>query len=137
MSLVHTEVMQLRATPDQVRGFILTPERILDYFPQPVEGGVLEPGKAIYCRGEMGTSMLALVDAESTEDLVVVEVTLVVGIVVVDFVVFITLDVLRLQQRTAAHEHSDRLRKHTKAVSASRSCCRNANPGWSRTLRSA
>lgn len=41
MSIVHTEVMQLRATPDQVREFILTPDRILDYFPQPVEGWVL------------------------------------------------------------------------------------------------
>ena len=37
MILVDTEVMQLRATPDQVRAFILPPERILDYFPQPLD----------------------------------------------------------------------------------------------------
>ena len=42
-NIVHTEIMQLRATPAQVREFILTPERILDYFPSPVDGGVLEP----------------------------------------------------------------------------------------------
>lgn len=80
MSLVHTEVMQLRATPEQVREFILTPDRILDYFPQPVEGGVLEPGRAIWCRGEMGVSMLELVEAETTDAVVVVKVSTAFGL---------------------------------------------------------
>lgn len=80
MSLVHTEVMQLNATPEQVRGFIMTPDRILDYFPQPVEGGVLEPGRAIWCRGEMGVSMLEVVDAETTDDVVVVKVSTAFGL---------------------------------------------------------
>ncbi|MGB0620728.1 MAG: hypothetical protein ACPGVZ_14790 [Myxococcota bacterium] len=78
--IVHTEVMQLRATPDQVRGFILTPERILDYFPQPVEGGVLEPGKAIWCRGEMGVSMLEVVEAETTDAMLVIKVSTAFGL---------------------------------------------------------
>jgi len=78
--IVHTEVMQLRATPAQVRDFILTPERILDYYPDPVEGGVLEPGRAIFCRGNMGASMLERVDAESSDDLLVIKVTTAIGL---------------------------------------------------------
>ncbi|MCR9098093.1 MAG: hypothetical protein NXI30_28060 [bacterium] len=80
MSLVHTEVMQLNATPEQVRAFIMTPDRILDYFPQPVEGGVLEPGRAIWCRGEMGVSMLEVVEAETTDAVVVVKVSTAFGL---------------------------------------------------------
>lgn len=79
-NIVHTEVMPLRATPEQVREFILTPARILDYFPSPIEGGVLEPGKAIFCRGEMGTSMLELLASESSDDLVVIKVTTALGL---------------------------------------------------------
>ena len=77
---VHTEVMTLAATPEQVRRFILTPERILDYYPDPVEGGVFEAGAAIWCRGKMGVSMLALVPEASRDDLVVVEVTTAIGL---------------------------------------------------------
>ena len=79
-NIVHTEIMQLRATPAQVREFILTPDRILDYFPAPVDGGVLEPGNAIYCRGEMGTSMLELVAAESSDEMMVIKVTTALGL---------------------------------------------------------
>jgi hypothetical protein len=78
--IVHTEVMELRASPQQVREFILTPDRILDYYPSPVDGGVLEPGRAIYCRGEIGTSMLELVEAESNDALVVIKVSTALGL---------------------------------------------------------
>ena len=78
--VVHSEVIDLQATPDQVRAFIFTPERILDYYPMPVEGEVLEPGRAIWCRGEMGTSLLELVDAESNDAVVVVKVTTAFGL---------------------------------------------------------
>jgi hypothetical protein len=78
--IVHTEVMPLTASPAQVREFILTPDRILDYFPSPVDGGVLEPGKAIYCRGEMGTSMLEMLEAESNDELLVIKVTTALGL---------------------------------------------------------
>ena len=78
--IVHTEVMELRATPEQVREFILTPDRILDYYPSPQEGGIIEPGKAIFCRGEMGTSMLEWVEADSRDDLVVIKVTTAIGL---------------------------------------------------------
>lgn len=79
-NVVHTEVMELRATPEQVRRFILTPDRILDYYPQPVQGGVLEAGRAIWCRGEMGTSMLELVPEESSDDCLVLKVTTAFGL---------------------------------------------------------
>ena len=79
-NIVHTEVMDLKAPPAQVLEFILTPDRILDYFPQPVEGGVLEPGKAIFCRGEMGVSMLELLADESNELLVVIKVSTAFGL---------------------------------------------------------
>jgi len=77
--LVHREVMELQATPAQVREFILTPDRILDYYPAPVEGGVFEAGRSIWCRGEMGVSMLELLD-ESTDDCVTVLVTTAIGL---------------------------------------------------------
>jgi len=79
-AIVHTEVMEIRATPEQVREFILTPDRILDYYPSPVDGGVLEAGKAIYCRGEIGTSMLELLEAESSDALVVIKVSTALGL---------------------------------------------------------
>ncbi|MBJ19349.1 MAG: hypothetical protein GY910_02050 [bacterium] len=74
-AIVHTEVMDIRATPETIREFILTPDRILDYFPSGIDGGVLEAGKAIYCRGEIGTSMLELLEDESDDALVVIKVT--------------------------------------------------------------
>ena len=77
---VHREVMELRATPAQVREFIMTPERILDYYPAPIEGGVFEAGRSIWCRGEIGVSMLERVEDESTDDCVVVLVTTAVGL---------------------------------------------------------
>jgi len=64
--------MELKATPAQVRDFITTPERILDYFPNPIEGDVLDPGRAIYCRGKAGISLLEVDEASSSENLVVV-----------------------------------------------------------------
>ncbi len=78
--LVHREVMELQATPAQVREFVLTPERILDYYPLPVEGGVFEAGRSIWCRGEMGVSMLERIEDESSDDCVVMLVTTAIGL---------------------------------------------------------
>ena len=78
--VVHTEVMELTASPAQVREFIMTPERILDYFPDPIDGGVLEPGHAIYCRGQMGVSMLERIESECSDDCVVVKVSTAFGL---------------------------------------------------------
>jgi hypothetical protein len=78
--LVHREVMELRATPAQVLGFVMTPERILDYYPDPISGGVFEEGRSIWCRGAIGVSMLERVDAESSDDRLVVLVTTAAGL---------------------------------------------------------
>ena len=79
-NVVHSEVMELQASPAQVREFIMTPERILDYYPDPVGGGVLEPGRAIYCQGGPGVSILERIEAECTETCVVVKVTTAFGL---------------------------------------------------------
>ncbi len=72
--LLHTEVMDLAASPEQVRRFITSPERILDYYPGGIEGGILEPGKAIYCRGSQGISLLEVDQELSSDKLVVMKV---------------------------------------------------------------
>ena len=79
-AILHTEVMELRATPAQTRAFIMTPERILDYYPMPVEGGVLEPGRAIFCRGEAGVSLLERLEDECSDDCVVIKVSTAFGL---------------------------------------------------------
>lgn len=77
--IVHREVMELAAPPARVRELVMTPERILDYYPAPIEGGVFEAGRAIWCRGEIGVSMLERTDV-STDDCLVVLVTTAVGL---------------------------------------------------------
>ena len=72
---VHREVIDLEATPDRVRELIMIPERILVYYPQPIDGDVFEDGSAIYCRGNSGVSLLEVIDSESTPERVVVKVT--------------------------------------------------------------
>ena len=70
--LVLREVMELRATPAQVRAFVMTPERVMDYFPGAVEAGTFEPGRSIWCRGETGVTMVELVENESNDDRVTI-----------------------------------------------------------------
>jgi hypothetical protein len=72
--------MDLRATPARVLEFVMIPERILDYYPDPIEGGVFESGRAIWCRGASGVSMLEVVDDESSDDCLVVLVTTAAGL---------------------------------------------------------
>lgn len=78
--IVHQEVIDLDISPAQVREFIMTPERILDYYPAAIEGGVIEPGASLYCRGKSGVSLLEIVAAESSDSLRVVKVTTATGI---------------------------------------------------------
>lgn len=78
--VIHTEVLDLTATIEQVRAFILTPERILDYYPDPIEGGVFEPGRSIWCRGQIGTSLLELLPEHSGSNLLVLKVTTAIGL---------------------------------------------------------
>jgi len=74
-SIVHREVLQLRATPEQVKRFVLTPERILDYYPGAITGVVLEEGQAIICQGKSGVSLIEKVANESHGGQLTVKVT--------------------------------------------------------------
>lgn len=74
-TVVHTEVMKLRATPAQVRKFIMTPERILDYYPGGAGGGVIEVGRSIYCYNDSGASLLEIDIAASSDQHIVLNVT--------------------------------------------------------------
>jgi hypothetical protein len=79
-NIVHREVIELQASPEQVREFIMTPERIMDYYPAVIEGGVIEPGSSLYCRGKSGVSLLEVMQSQSTDQLMVVKVTSATGL---------------------------------------------------------
>jgi hypothetical protein len=67
--------MVLDATPEQVRTFIMTPGRILDYYPHGIEGGVIEPDRSIFCRGRDGISLLEIESTKTDPLTIVVRVT--------------------------------------------------------------
>jgi hypothetical protein len=79
--LVHEELIQLRATPAQVRDFITTPERIMAYNPDAIEGGVLEPGHSVWFRTETGVTVVERIEEACTDDCVVVRGTVAPGLV--------------------------------------------------------
>ncbi len=74
MSIAYQDIIELEAPPETIREFIMTPERILDYYPGGIEGGVIEPGAAIYCRSRSGISLLQVDQAASTPGTLVVDV---------------------------------------------------------------
>ena len=78
--LVYREVMELQATPAQVREFVMTPERIMDYYPGAVEAGVFEAGRSIWCRGETGMALMELDEAQSSDSCLVIFVTTAMGL---------------------------------------------------------
>jgi carbon monoxide dehydrogenase subunit G len=65
--IVHRDVMQLTAAPEQVREFIMTPERIADYFPGVIDCGTFDAGKSIWCSSKTGVSLLEFVEEETTQ----------------------------------------------------------------------
>jgi len=72
--ITHRDVMQLSAAPSQVRQFIMDPQRIADYFPDVLDYGTFAAGKAIWCSGKTGVTLLALNESESTESKLVMTV---------------------------------------------------------------
>lgn len=58
------EVIRVRATPDQVRGCVLSASRILQYYPMGTESGDLEPGRSFYCKGRLGISLFEILRSE-------------------------------------------------------------------------
>ena len=73
-SIVCRDVMQLSASPSQVRRFIMDPQRIADYYPGVLDFGTFTAGKAIWCSGKAGVSLLALSESESTSSKLVLTV---------------------------------------------------------------
>lgn len=65
--ITHRDVMQLGASPAQVREFIMDPQRIADYFPSVIDFGTFEAGRAIWCRGKSGISLLELIESECND----------------------------------------------------------------------
>ncbi len=66
-AIIHRDVLQLSVSPEQVREFIMTPERIADYFPGVIDCGAFEAGKSIWCSAKSGVCLLQLVEEESSE----------------------------------------------------------------------
>jgi len=66
-NIVHRDVLQLDVAPEQVREFIMRPERIADYFPGVIDNGTFEAGKSIWCSSRAGVCLLELVEEECTE----------------------------------------------------------------------
>lgn len=60
-SIITKDTYQISATVEQVKEFILTPERILDYYPSPIEGGVFVEGRSIWIRLKSGVTAMELV----------------------------------------------------------------------------
>ena len=58
------EVIRIRATPEEVRGCILSPNRILHYYPLGAESGELEAGRSFYCRGRLGISLFEILQSD-------------------------------------------------------------------------
>lgn len=64
---VFEQQISLKLNAKQVREFIMTPERILDYYPQGIESFVVKPQQSIICRGTGGASLLELInESENT-----------------------------------------------------------------------
>lgn len=66
-NIVHRDVLQLNVSPKLVREFIMTPERIADYFPGVIDCGVFEVGKSIWCSARTGVCLLELVEEETID----------------------------------------------------------------------
>jgi len=65
--IIHRDVLQLNASPELVRECIMTPEPIADYFPGVNDCGAFEADKSIWCSAKTGVCLLELVEEESSD----------------------------------------------------------------------
>lgn len=72
--IAHSEVLMLNISTAQARQFIMTPERILDYYPGATGCGTLEEGKKIFCHNDGVISLLERMSGGG-ENPVVIKVT--------------------------------------------------------------
>jgi len=59
--IVHVDHMLIHASPEQVRRFIISAERVMDYYPDATACGTFEAGKSIWCSNKTGVSLLEVV----------------------------------------------------------------------------
>lgn len=64
-SIAYRDVLPLAIPPALARQYIMTPDRILDYYPGGIGGGVIESGQSIYCYNEAVISLLEIVESEA------------------------------------------------------------------------
>ena len=72
---IYQTTLMLQATAQQVRRYVMTPERIMDYYPHAIAGDVIEPGKLIMCRSLFTVSLLELIEEKQGGKHLVVKVT--------------------------------------------------------------
>ena len=72
--IAHRDVMQIQANPARIREFVMTPERIADYFPAFIDHGVLEQGQSFWVSGKSGVSLFERIDADCTDSQVTISV---------------------------------------------------------------
>lgn len=75
MSTFLTQTLWIDADPHQVLAFAMTPERILDYYPEARDGGVFTPGETFWCRGRSAVSLFERLPEACADDRVTVRVT--------------------------------------------------------------
>ena len=73
-AVAYQDILPLAVPPALAREFIMAPDRILDYFPEGLGGGVIEPGQSIYCYSEAVVSLLEMV-ASDIDNVVTIKVT--------------------------------------------------------------
>jgi len=67
--IVHVDIMSIDATPEQVLRFIITADRVMDYYPDATSCGTFELGKAIWCSNKTGVSLLEVVGTPTEKDI--------------------------------------------------------------------
>ena len=58
------EVIPIRATREEVRQCILSPSRILQYYPMGNGSGDIDPGRSFYCKGRFGVSLFEVLRSD-------------------------------------------------------------------------
>jgi len=67
--IVHVDIMSIDASQEQVLRFIITPERVMDYYPDATGCGTFIPGKAIWCSNKTGVSLLEVIGTPTEKDI--------------------------------------------------------------------
>lgn len=75
MSAFHHEQFTVAQNPTTVAGFILDPDRVMQYFPGAISAGRFDGGDAIWVRARTGTTLIEQLSPKDDLSLVTVCVT--------------------------------------------------------------